>query len=537
MAEPTLPEGAEGKNSVLIDKEPPAWARYANVPLQLLGYGVLMGWHFLLIYFITAPDATYPDLEELFGRQMALNTSLAVGFLVVFLLGMKTAITARQMKTPALLLTGIVGMVSTGLAMYATLTGNFAVMTMLTAISGLSEAMLLLSWLHFYSESSSNYAVQYITLSLVIGALIAFLVRHLSLEVALPCFAILPAMSVVMLISSSYKTPARDTTRGERGVSDYRGAFKPLAACTAHLAIYSAVFGFLQGSIMPDGEFILAAFTPNTVIGAGLGGAIAMLVHHQVAGKRAPEMIRRISLFVFIVGILLMIFPTGITQELAGIAVMMGFILTDINCLIYVVRLTRTYDVDVTFSVGINRAAEYAAFALFIVLGNVFAHAVEKDFYSMYSVIVGGICITTLLGYTLASMGQGPLDWIDRLYPTLHSTRHPNNAIETAEQPKEETLSEKPEERAVPFVGRFKTACLTICDEAGLSPRESEVFMLMAKGRNAEYIQGALTISNYTAKTHIANIYRKVGVHSLQELIDRVEQTTQENAPKSTEMP
>lgn len=48
--------------------------------------------------------------------------------------------------------------------------------------------------------------------------------------------------------------------------------------------------------------------------------------------------------------------------------------------------------------------------------------------------------------------------------------------------------------------------------------------MLMAKGRNAEYIQGALTISNYTAKTHIANIYRKCEVHSLQELIDEVEQ-------------
>ena len=50
----------------------------------------------------------------------------------------------------------------------------------------------------------------------------------------------------------------------------------------------------------------------------------------------------------------------------------------------------------------------------------------------------------------------------------------------------------------------------------------------MAKGRNAEYIQNALFISNHTAKTHIANIYRKLDVHSAQELLDLVEDAKEE---------
>lgn len=68
------------------------------------------------------------------------------------------------------------------------------------------------------------------------------------------------------------------------------------------------------------------------------------------------------------------------------------------------------------------------------------------------------------------------------------------------------------------------TLAETICKEHSLTPREEEVFMLLAKGRNAEYIQNALFISNHTVKTHIYNIYRKLDVHSLQELLDLVDE-------------
>ena len=67
-------------------------------------------------------------------------------------------------------------------------------------------------------------------------------------------------------------------------------------------------------------------------------------------------------------------------------------------------------------------------------------------------------------------------------------------------------------------------ACETISKLYQLSPRENDVFMLLAKGRNTEYIQKKLVISTHTAKSHIANIYRKLEVHSSQELLDLVEE-------------
>lgn len=57
-----------------------------------------------------------------------------------------------------------------------------------------------------------------------------------------------------------------------------------------------------------------------------------------------------------------------------------------------------------------------------------------------------------------------------------------------------------------------------------LTPRETELLELLAHGRNGPFIQEKLVLSRNTVKTHVSNIYGKLGVHSQQELIDLVEQ-------------
>ncbi len=71
----------------------------------------------------------------------------------------------------------------------------------------------------------------------------------------------------------------------------------------------------------------------------------------------------------------------------------------------------------------------------------------------------------------------------------------------------------------------FERNCMTVAKSAGLTPRESDVLQLLARGRNRQYIAEKLFITEGTAKTHIKHVYRKVGVHSQQELIDVVEQS------------
>lgn len=57
----------------------------------------------------------------------------------------------------------------------------------------------------------------------------------------------------------------------------------------------------------------------------------------------------------------------------------------------------------------------------------------------------------------------------------------------------------------------------------GLTNRETEVLELLVRGRTLKVVADKLSISKGTAGTHIASVYRKVGVHSQQELIDLFE--------------
>lgn len=56
--------------------------------------------------------------------------------------------------------------------------------------------------------------------------------------------------------------------------------------------------------------------------------------------------------------------------------------------------------------------------------------------------------------------------------------------------------------------------------EHGLSPREIEVAELLAKGHTVSAIAGKLFISENTTRGHTKSIYKKLGVHSRQELVD-----------------
>lgn len=69
---------------------------------------------------------------------------------------------------------------------------------------------------------------------------------------------------------------------------------------------------------------------------------------------------------------------------------------------------------------------------------------------------------------------------------------------------------------------QIEDCCTQLAKEYKLSPRETEVFCLLAEGRSTTRIQETLFIAEGTVNTHVRNIYRKLNVHSKQELIDLI---------------
>lgn len=62
--------------------------------------------------------------------------------------------------------------------------------------------------------------------------------------------------------------------------------------------------------------------------------------------------------------------------------------------------------------------------------------------------------------------------------------------------------------------------CEALAASYNLTPRESEVFVLLAQGRTRSYIQEELVLSSSTVKTHVGHIYTKLGVVNRQEMMD-----------------
>ncbi len=104
----------------------------------------------------------------------------------------------------------------------------------------------------------------------------------------------------------------------------------------------------------------------------------------------------------------------------------------------------------------------------------------------------------------------------------LVAFRRPRSSGESPSR--EEHWSEVPADTAAPLYKRtWQDCCEYLSVRYGLSPRESEVFTLLSRGRSQKYISEHLFISQTTSKTHSYRIYKKLDVNSQQELIDLVE--------------
>lgn len=69
----------------------------------------------------------------------------------------------------------------------------------------------------------------------------------------------------------------------------------------------------------------------------------------------------------------------------------------------------------------------------------------------------------------------------------------------------------------------IEAQCTIVVDRAGLTAREAEVLELLVRGRTVQDICDELTIAKGTAKHHVSNIYRKLGVGDRRSLYDVVE--------------
>lgn len=74
----------------------------------------------------------------------------------------------------------------------------------------------------------------------------------------------------------------------------------------------------------------------------------------------------------------------------------------------------------------------------------------------------------------------------------------------------------------------FEDACTALSKDAGLSEREAEIMALIAHGNSQKHISEVLYLALGTVQWYAKTIYRKLGIHSKQELINLVNRRMEE---------
>ena len=74
-----------------------------------------------------------------------------------------------------------------------------------------------------------------------------------------------------------------------------------------------------------------------------------------------------------------------------------------------------------------------------------------------------------------------------------------------------------------PRKARFMDRCTAVAEAYGLTPRETELMILYAKGHTSANIQQELFLSRGTVTTHLRHIYQKMEIHSKAELMELID--------------
>lgn len=358
-------------------------------------------------------------------------------------------------------------------------------------LTGVGSGIIVVLWAELLASLGPQRTVNYSVVSLLIAALAYLLMQSVSLDLAQLLVAFLPFVSMGCFLHFKRSVPR--PPRRERNV---RVREKPPVRMIVVAVFFGVSFGAMKGLIAPVGaDWIDVRDLLNIV--AITGGALAVFITMSVYKMDFDHLTYQIALPLIAAGFLFL--PLHEPWNVIGTAVyQFGYqYFYIVLWALWPVLATRA-GVPTGWMVGWG----LLSIQLGQFVGSIAASAslafvtTDLDMAMLSAFIIFVVLIIALfaIGNGSASTGWGFV---------------------------------KPMEEA-DAASDFEKAGTRLARRCHLSPREIEVFFLLAKGRNRAFIREELVIGDETVKSHVKSIYRKTDVHSQQELIDLIEAESRE---------
>lgn len=540
-----------------------------------IGFALMLSWHYLILFSPAFGDVSKTSgFEYLFLRQLTLYVAIGAAFYAVWAHG-KWQMSHGGRKTaffsaPVVIVGAMATIISFIYVSNSFLDLPVPVRLALIGALGIMQAYLMVLWTRCLMNKGSGHILPSFGIYMISGGVIALLICFFQWPMQQVITSVLPCATALLLTYekrldqaafSKAKAPGKtDEADGQADEADSEAAPIPAHVVTPakaegtkakarmslrnkrmilFSALFAFAFGLLQGAFIMVQVPVLIVGDPFVLVGIIVAGLLLHSIPKTLGVTLSVDMMHRFSLILFVVGSIVISWHDlgAVPLFIAQIALLAGFNLFDFGVFAYGIEGHWHKDLAPN-GADFARPVVYLCMTLGLLLGKA---SITLTPFSSTPTILSVICGTAVILIVVTTLMP-----LSRLKPVEDGEpadeKAPAGAPAAEKQPVMVSLSSFPSEtldaRLRPAGSErhespWRSACKEIAKWYQLSPRETEIFMLVAKGRNADYIQQSLTISTHTAKTHIANIYHKLDVHSMQELLDLVEKYRDEGKAKS----
>lgn len=458
---------------------------------KLLNYGLILGWG-NLIYGSELVSTSVLDALGLSTIFLISTLALASTYALFIPLSGRTS----RLSYRTLAFTGalILSLSSAFLVFAPTFPGLFGFSVFSAILTGMGSALLYLCCAHVYSQTPPRKSMLYALFSLFLAVAIYFMVYGSPPTAGKIAFCLMPLFAVLLLPIS---TKERLFPQKENGRLPLPRAAWRFAASIALIALIINIgVGYLQ---VTEYGALYSSVSLGHLISLAIGAALFLYLFRSKSTFDYCQIFYPVVLAAVILLALSYVFGSNSVFVVSFATGIRDILTIIIWCmLVYIMYHQKTLAAFKIFSIG----------QTFVTLGSVVGNLVGT--YFAQEGFIGKTEVTaSYLVLIVALVVVITLVFPERVMKRLVVVDPSDLAVFGSDSGGK--------------VRPWKEKCLAFASDVGLTPREHEVFMLIACAKTNEFIAQELTISSLTVKTHRQNIYAKMGVHSAQELIDTIE--------------
>ena len=383
---------------------------------------------------------------------------------------------------------------------------------------------LIVAWGEMYTYLNPKGEQLLVTLVAVVCSVVTYFVEiHLPLALAMVVFAALPFGSLACLVRS--RKLLADSPSGW-GAKEKLPMKKSPALFFVCIVVFSIPYNCLRGS--DDVQAVLAnASSWSSVLAVVIVLMVAVALAEQAAERKGLLLVPSFVLFLLSAAMVLHLMGSAPPPLLVPSFLYAGYYLFLAMVYLALGPLVATTDANPVRLFSSAMLANVGGLLLGSLLGGMGAWLGEQAAAMVamvvtYVIFFAGCTLLYNRSYSIFRVNSYDEDKYSFEY------RVPAESMDL--------LAEGPagagagDEATRSLLDAIRAQCDVARDRFGLSSREHEVLVLLTRGRTIASIAEELYVSENTAKAHTKAIYRKLEVHTREELLMRVQDLPCEDA-------